>query len=250
MECESSDKQIQVGVDEPNTGYYWTTLDNYYNKFVQNIKNEGPLVGNSFYEIAGSHFELHCGMSVVRHFEPVVRLVNNRNRSSISFSSLEWMDLVKKIKLIFSTFFDNEMELKGEDESSEELLFSDEEVKLAKVIFMGEKSLKISNYDDKTFYLKKENLKQLLEINSLVISSKLTTLKNLNFMTYYTGFVDLIKRLTSNLNQVSEKQTILETFCESLQSSLETTYLRECLLFYKSTILNEICVNCIPDKEQ
>lgn len=251
MECESSVIQSavdvdEVGVDEPNTGSYWTSLENYYEKFIKKIKSEGSLIDNSFYEIAGSHYELHCGMSFARHFEPVVRLVNNRNRLNISFSRLEWLDLIEQIKTLYKNFFDNEIELLEEEEDSSEVsIFSDEKVKLSKVIFMDEKALKISNFDEKTFYLKKQNLKKILEIDSLILSSKLTTLKNRNFMSFYTSVMDLIKRLTIHVTAPSEKQKILETFFENLQCSVESTNLRECLLFYKDTIFTEICVNSI-----
>lgn len=237
MQCESSDINVEVGVDEPNTNYYWGPLDKYYEKFVQNIKSEGPLIANSFYEIPDTHFELHCGLSFVRHFEPAVRLVNNRNRSNISFITSEWKELINKIENSLTTYFEQDMEV---EDTAVEVINSDEEVKLSQVKFLSEKTLKITNYNETTFYLKKENLKNLLKINSLIILPKLNMLKSWNFHLYYNGFINLLKSLTSKLDENVDKQNIVEKFCCNLESSLEGICLRECLLIYGDKVFAEI----------
>lgn len=213
----------------------WNQFEKQYNKYMEEIKSEGPFLLCSHYIIEGSPFELQCGMSFARNFEPAVRLVNNQNKAKISFNRFEWKELVQIFIHSLSTFF----KWQKEEDSKEIIIDCEEDVKILKTKYMGGKILKMSNAAG-VFHLNEEIINRILKFNNTLICSKISTLENLNFLKLYAGLTGILKTFSKQLEGKSDRPTILSAFCNSLGENFESYCVKECVIYYYNKVLNDI----------
>lgn len=232
MNMQTDNSNVGEGY-EPNK--YWRNINKHYKKIVEQIKTEGPYILCSHYSILDSPFQIQCGMSFIRTLEPAVRLVNTQEKTSISFSQYEWNDLISKLSQLKSHYFKKD-DQEGQAEIS---INSDEGVKITKSKIMGIKVLKLFT-DRAVLYLKETVVNKILRLNETLITNKILMLYNFDFPEFYGSFTAMLKRVSDHLVGQVDKSTILNAFCNSLDNSLESYCIKECVVYYNNEILRNI----------
>lgn len=236
MQSENMQSENVNSEEGYDSGIYWKTFNEYYKKFVDQIKTEGAYILCSHYTLSDSHFELQCGMSFIRSLEPAVRLVNLQDKKSISFSQFEWNELISELSHLMSHYFKKN----EQDDRGEIAINSDEGIKIIKLKFMDVKVLKLSSDNEVVFYLKESVVNRILKLNETLITSKILLLNNFDFPEFYGSFIAMLKALSCQLAERVEKPIILDALCNTLEGSLESYCIKECVEYYNDEILKNV----------
>lgn len=178
---------------------------------------------------------LLCGLSAVRHFEPVVKIQNTVLEVNITFTSFEWESLILKMDLMFREFLNNteinqnyqlpvlgNMQLRG----------------IVSSIDNTDRCLEISKNGFDAFNLSREEVSKVLELD-YIVSSNIELLKDLNFSQYYFKVLVIIKEIITVYHNMNPLY-ILKSFCNLSFNSIHSYCFRECVFFHRDKVLHDL----------
>lgn len=218
---------------------YCRESDRFTEDYRRNVIKENEYILCSSFDASDLVFSIECGLSASRNFQPAIRILNNLDKTKISFSVGEWNNFIGHLRNIVEEYF-------GADSQQENIfvdLNTDEMIKLQTSSFMGSKIVKVTStaqLPSTTMYLSEASVKQILKISGLILKHRIELLLNLKFITFYNNFLETVNKLLIQSNYELNPENIIKALCDTLTDNGESYCLRECWFYYKTKMLDDL----------
>lgn len=219
---------------------YMAEIDRMLQRYEEAAKTEQFYLLQFSFVITNSHYTIDCGLSPARSFCPIIRLRTQSTR--ITFSSYEWTEFVKMLRKLSVEFFKNSAEANDVDYLPffcGDLPF----VTMSKIVYEDNVKQVMVMKQLSTLYLSEDEVEQILNIDSNLISHRMTLLENLNFCMYYFDALNTIRQ-TNNLENAPITD-LLCCFCDSEGSTLLSNALRDYIYYYGDSVFSDFNNKCI-----
>lgn len=174
---------------------------------------------NEIHYTCASHFEIYVGLSVVRDFQPAVKLLNTITNQNISFDKYYWNRFLIMLKRCFVDDKESEAGCIKEDESDFRIEYEE---------FRDTKLFKVTNNLEVSLYIEKETATEILKLER-IIDYRLGILNEMDFYNFYYNTLIQIKSCNRSIDYifglVTSKPNVLQMYC-----------LFECLIYYREKI--------------
>ena len=216
---------------------YWEEVDRISEQYREAAQHEDRYIYENAINIKNSTYKIVTGFSSARGYVPAIRILLNAlnvftKPDNISFNKEDWDDFITYLQQFVIEYFDNKV-----DSEEEEIQFC--EYSILKSPFLGNKMLKVTN-GFSTFYFSEETVREIININNSLISSQLDLLHSLNFNHFYNIFLNVTNNILSESNYELPPYPIMLNLCDLYRDNIQTYCMRECLIYYRDKVLNDL----------
>lgn len=203
---------------------YSDELDRVLEQYEEAAKSEQYYLLQFSFHLPHSYYTIECGLSPARSFSPVIRLQVSAQK--ITFTSYEWTTFIGVLEKLQEEFFKNP----STDADSYPITCGDfRNITLTRFIYDNDIKQVMVMKQLSWLYLSENDVKQILDINSSLISHRLTLLENLNFCMYYYDVLNSIRLMNSDDVSIIE---LFYNYCNSENNILLANALRDYIYYY------------------
>lgn len=181
----------------------------------------------------GNLFQIHCGLSPARNFQPSIKIEYISNvGNNISFSTFEWSIFMNHLNWMLNEYFTSTIQ-------NPPKLTCGENIEILGITYNGNKMVSVVMDAVNHLCFTQEDVKEIVKIDS-IFRYKIDMLNAVNFSHYYHNTLNVISDLLKSTHVLNPLE-VLNSFCNiSSSCSIHDYCLRECLYFNKDKVLNDL----------